>query len=250
MKLTILLCDRFPGLLPDYIPSYASMFVRLFSANVAPLTYDVCYVPDGDLPALPTTHDDDEPTVHLITGCNLSVYDDVPWIHALLHWIRRAAALGEHIVGICFGHQAVAQALGGHVERAAAGWGIGVRTSTLHGDAALKAFPEARMSLHYNHHDQVTMPPPQATVFAQSAFCPVDGMMVGDNIITFQGHPEYVGEYAVHLIMNFADSEPLHVRREALRSIGAIRHDGDRVAAFIAQYFDRKSHTTAPTATQ
>lgn len=247
MKLKILLCDRFPGLLPDYIPSYEAMFVRLFAAVVAPLSYEVYYVPDGELPDLPAeattggdATEDDEPTVHLITGCNLSVYDDVAWIRPLLDWIRRAHRAGRNIVGICFGHQAVAEALGGHVERAAVGWGIGIRTSSLEGEEIAAYFPDGTMHLLYNHHDQVVAVPPRATVFARSAFCPVEGMLIGDNIVTLQGHPEYVSEYAVHLIMNFADDEPLPVRIAALRSIGAKQHDGRRVTAFIVDRFNKK----------
>ena len=230
MKLNILLCDRFPGLLPEYIPSYESMFIRLFERNCDDLTCEVFYVPDGEYPAHVDADD-----ICLITGCNMSVYDDVAWIRRLLAWIAEADGKRLRVVGICFGHQAVAQALGGRVERAAVGWGTGVRESAVTGDEALRYFPRGRMRLMYNHHDQVTVPPPRAVVFASSDFCPVDGMRIGSHIITFQGHPEYVPQYNVHLIVDFAADEPDEVKTAALRSIGNMEHEGDTVARWILE---------------
>ena len=236
MKLNILLCDRFPGLLPEYIPSYASMFVRLFERNCDDFSYTITDVLDGELPS-----SDDDSDVYLVTGSNNGVYEDIPWIRNLLEWIRARASsctcreqVGKGlIVGICFGHQAVAQALGGRVEKAPVGWGTGIRESKVTGEEGLRWFPSGVMRLMYNHHDQVVQLPEGAKVFASSDFCPVDGFTFGDNVITFQGHPEYVPEYAVHLIMDFADDEPMEVRTAALRSIGNMQHDGDTVARWI-----------------
>ena len=228
----LLLCDTFPGLLPEYIPSYAWMFTRLFdSVSAQPGDYEVYPAMEGIFPPLQPNDD-----IHLITGCNLSVYDDVDWIRALLHWIRRADQLQLKVVGICFGHQAVAQALGGQVHRATVGWGTGIRESQVSGEA-LHYFPEGHMRLFYNHHDQVTDLPPAATRIATSAFCPNEAFTVGSHIITFQGHPEYLPSYAVHLLMNFADDEPPAVRQAALRSIGLHQHQGDTVARWILQRY-------------
>ena len=234
MKLNILLCDRFPGLLPEYIPSYESMFIRLFERNCERLSYEVFYVPDGEYPDEVNDRD-----VYLITGCNLGVYDDVPWIKRLLSWIAMADSRRLKVVGICFGHQAVAQALGGRVERSPKGWGTGVRRSVVSGAEALRRFPKGSMCLMYNHHDQVVQLPPKAVVFASSDFCPVDGFYIGSHIITFQGHPEYVPQYNVHLIVDFAADEPAEVKTAALRSIGNMEHEGDAVAKWIEARFAR-----------
>lgn len=182
----------------------------------------------GELP-VPNSADG----LYLITGCNQSVYDDADWIKALLGWIVRADEARVKLTGVCFGHQAVAQALGGRVERAAQGWGTGARRSRVVDDSILKYFPDGRMCLLYNHHDQVVTLPTRASLVATSQFCEVESMRVGNHILTFQGHPEYIPEYAVHLLMNFSDDEPLQVRRDALRSIGAMRHQGDIVARML-----------------
>lgn len=230
MKLNILLCDRFPGLLPEYIPSYESMFVKLFRGCCDELEYKVYAVMDGIMPPAA-----DDGAVNLITGCNMSAYDDVPWIDRLREWVREAHCQRLPMVGICFGHQLIAQALGGKVERSSRGWGTGIREARLVGEEARRHFPRQRMRLMYNHHDQVVELPEGATLFATSPFCPIEGYTIGHHIITFQGHPEYDPQYAVHLLMDFADAEPIEVRRAALRSIGNYAHDGALVARWIAE---------------
>lgn len=232
MTINILLCDTFPGLLPPYIPSYVSMFTKLFDATGNPLEYRIYRVMDGHLP-------DDIATdnhLYLITGCNLSAYDDVEWIKRLLQWIMRAHESKAKLVGICFGHQAIAQALGGKVERAAKGWGVGVRESAVEDSSAWKFFPDKKMRLLYNHHDQVTLLPAEAELVARSPFCPIDSFRIGNHILTFQGHPEYIPEYEVHLIKHFAADEPQQVKNNALESIRLMEHQGAAVAAWILEW--------------
>lgn len=106
-KINILLCDTFPGLLPPEIPSYASMFREMFRAVDGSLEFEVFPVMAG---ILPKELEKDE--LYLITGSNSSAYDDDPWILELIQWIRDVASLHIKLIGICFGHQVIAQALG------------------------------------------------------------------------------------------------------------------------------------------
>ncbi len=236
-KINIILCDTFPGLLPEWIPSYVSMFTRMFDAAAAgrKLSYKVYEAMNGELPS---GFSMDE--LYLITGCNLSVYDDIGWVNDLLGWIAKADRAKAKLTGICFGHQAVAEALGGKVLRSEKGWGIGVRESVIIDPTVRRYFPHKTLRLLYNHHDQVVRLPEGAVVVAESEFCPYESMRIGSHILTFQGHPEYVPQYEEHLIRNFADGEPESVKAAALDSLSRMDHQELSVAEWILRWCDER----------
>lgn len=233
MKINILLCDTFDGLLPPSIPSYLSMFTDLFDeaagADDRP-EYHVFETMKGELPP------PDAPGLHVISGCNLSAYDDVPWVKSLLQWIVAANRARTKVCGICFGHQCVAQALGGKVEKAAAGWGIGIRESSLVDPWTESLWRGSTTRLLYNHHDQVTALPQGATLVATSRFCPIESYRIGGHILCFQGHPEYKPEYDRHLIRNFAPDEPRPVKSAALHTLDTMQHQGLQVARMLLEW--------------
>lgn len=235
MRINILLCDTFPGLLPHSIPSYVSMFTRLFDSVCEGIDYEVFRAFDDHFP--PT---DAAAGMYLITGCNQSAYDDTPWIKHLLEWIVSASRAQCNMVGICFGHQCIAQALGGTVRRATVGWGTGIRESRLIDEEGLRYFPNGSMKLLYNHHDQVVKLPPKATLVATSAFCPVESFRIDRHVLTFQGHPEYVAEYAEHLLRNFSYNEPRETVEQALQSLTKGQHQGTTVARWLVEHFNGK----------
>ena len=110
------------GLAPDALRprsgSYPDMFRRLLAPHG--LDFRSWSVVAGDFPD--SVHDAEG---WLITGSRHGAYDDLPWIAPLEALIRQAVAEGVPLVGICFGHQIVAQALGGKVEKFAGGWAVG-----------------------------------------------------------------------------------------------------------------------------
>lgn len=231
MIVNILLCDTFSGIMPLSIPSYVSMFMRLFDSVQSGVEYRVFRAMDGELPDINTVSG-----LCLIGGCGKAAYDGDEWIKHLLDWIVKADRARVKLIGICFGHQAIAQALGGRVERSPKGWGTGIRESRVVDESALKYFPERRMRLFYNHHDQVVELPDRAVLVATSSFCPIESFRIDSHILTFQGHPEYVPEYALNLIDNFADDEPVAVKQNALRSISTMKDDGRTVARWLLDF--------------
>ncbi len=235
MKINLLLCDTFPGLLPPEIPSYASMFVDLFRSVSHNAEFEVYEVMNGRLPS--ETHPDE---FYLITGCNRSVYEDEGWIQALLQWIQDAASAHANLVGICFGHQAISQALGGHVEQYKGGWGVGIRESIVLDENLKRFFPEGRMHLLYNHHDQVLKLPNRAITLATSDFCRYEAFRIDNHILAFQGHPEYTSAYELHLLHNHASDEDELIRQRAIASIQKYHHQGKTIAQYIIYTFIRE----------
>ena len=136
----------------------------------------------------------------LLTGSPASAYDDAPWIAGLIEGVRGWIASGKPVVGICFGHQLMAQALGGRVEKSEHGWGLGVHTYEVTAKTGLEPEP-ARLSSIVTHQDQVAALPPGATRLAGSAFCPNGIIHYGEGrALSFQMHPEFEPGFAAALL--------------------------------------------------
>ena len=141
-------------------------------------------------------NDIDECDGYIITGSKLSTYDDVHWIKTLEEYIRTLDASKKNLLGVCFGHQLIAQALGGKVEKAKVGWTLGVQPYDF-----LSNFPWVKnhnesVRLIHSHQDQVTELPVKAELIAKNDMVPVAMFRVGNHIMSMQGHPEFSEDYA------------------------------------------------------
>ena len=174
--------------LPEYSHAvhgpYVTLYAMLFDGHPVELL-DVP-VHEGATPA--SLGDAD---VWLITGSPASVYDDLDWIRTAEELVRSAAASEAPLVGICFGHQLIAQALGGSVQRSSNGWGIGAhRYETVERVGTLDDLPRT-LTLLASHQDQVVVAPADAVVWSTADYCPIAGLAVGERIWSVQGHPEF-----------------------------------------------------------
>ena len=234
IKINILLCDIFAGRLPDDIPTYVSMHEKLFGAVANGVEFQVYKTMDGELPE--TLHSDE---IYLIPGCMNSAYDLLPWIESLHVWIRKAVAHQVFLVGICFGHQVIARALGGTVEKYVGGWGSGIRESSVIDDSLSDAFPDGKLRLLYNHQDQVVTLPDGATPLATSDFCRYEALRYGRHVYTFQGHPEYTPYYMRYYLTHLADDKDPDVVKRALHSLDTLSQQAVEVARWIVTMFER-----------
>ncbi|MCU0881058.1 MAG: gamma-glutamyl-gamma-aminobutyrate hydrolase family protein [Hyphomonadaceae bacterium] len=197
MKLTIFETGRPPAPVSDRWPRYPVMLESLLSPHLAIAAVETIAVGEGE--ALPPV---EQVEAVLITGSPSGVYDPLPWIQPLKSFVRRAAAASVPQVGICFGHQLLAAAFGGHVAKAPQGWGIGRHTYAV-SDKEPWMECHGRNSLHMavSHQDQVLEKPDVASVLASSDFTPYAALMYRHApALSFQGHPEFDPGFARDLI--------------------------------------------------
>lgn len=178
---------------------YPAMFERLLGGIDPALEFVTVRVVAGEMPASPADAD-----AWLVTGSRHGVYDGLPWIEPLKVFLRACIATGVPIVGICFGHQILAEALGGRVEKSDRGWGLGVQTyEIVDRQPWMEDLPE-RFAVSAVHQDQVVALPPGATVLARSAHCPYAALAYGDpahpDALTLQPHPEFAAPFVDDLI--------------------------------------------------
>jgi GMP synthase-like glutamine amidotransferase len=224
MKVGILETGAPPDPLVPRFGAYPAMISTMLGPRFETATYDVAA---GRLPDTPDRHD-----AWLITGSPAGVYEDHAWIPPLEAFLREAKGKAK-LVGLCFGHQIMAQAFGGRVEKSERGWGIGLQSYDV-ADRALWMDEAARFAIPVSHQDQVVVQPPGSRVLAANAFSPF-GLLAYDDqpAISFQGHPEWEPDFARALIEFRRDRLP--GVDEALASLDR-PNDRARVGEWIRRF--------------
>ena len=234
MKIGILCTDDVrPELVKTY-GDYPSMFECLLQAsNVSKtsLLFKTYETHKGEFPE--SIHDED---AFLITGSKLSVYDKVDWINSLGKFIGKLFSSNKKIVGICFGHQIIAQSLGGKVEKSQNGWQIGVRTAHSVATPSEQQNNLGQFNLIYSHQDEVTSAPEAAEISASTETCQNVMMKIGNNVLTFQGHPEFSVEYALELLKLREDLYDDNHLEEARKSLKRLSADDEKVGKLIIDF--------------
>ena len=198
---------------------YPAMFARLLHAVDPALEFATVSVVRGEMPAAPGQADG-----WIITGSRHGVYDGLPWIEPLKGFLRACLAEGVPAVGVCFGHQILAEALGGRVEKSPKGWGVGVHDYAVVARPGWMADLPDRFAVGALHQDQVVAKPEGATVLATSPFCEYAALAYGDPerpaAISVQPHPEFEAPFLDELIAPRAGAPiPEAVAAEARASL-------------------------------
>jgi GMP synthase-like glutamine amidotransferase len=231
MKIGILETGEVPPPLDESHGDYPEMFARLLRTADPSLEFAVYRVIDNELPESVTECD-----AWLVTGSRHGVYDDLPWIEPLKAFLGKAYRAHVPIVGICFGHQILAEALGGRAEKSHKGWGVGVHHYNIHRKPAWMTGVGMDFALNALHQDQVVELPGEAEVVAGSEFCPYAVLAYDDDAISIQPHPEFRTEYLRDLIefrrgSSFDDA----VADSGLESLGEPIQT-EQVARWIVQF--------------
>lgn len=191
IKAGLLLCDHIPTKYHHIAANYAKMFATTYPY----FDFEVYTVCDGEFP-----ESVEECDIYVCTGSHFSVYEKVDWVLRLKEFVGEIHQANKKYIGHCFGHQMLAEALGGKVERALVGWCVGVhRFEVVKQEEWMLPFRENFNTIMLCQ-DQVQLLPPNSTVLATSKDCPIAMFRVGENMLGIQGHPEFPKEYERGLI--------------------------------------------------
>jgi len=185
MIIGILQCDYVRPQYQHLLDEYSDMFVHLFE----------CYCPEAQLRIYDVMHGEYPSSMaecdgYLITGSKHGVYEELDWIQQLKIYICELVQAKKKVVGICFGHQLLADALGGRTMKSEKGWGVGVHQVQVN---SKKPWMEPALDcyhLNVSHQDQVVQLPEHAELLGGNGHCDIGMFSIGDTCLGIQGHPE------------------------------------------------------------
>lgn len=221
MKIGVLNCGPVAEELAPRYGQYDRVFADWLGARDPSLSFTGW---DAHLGALPA--DPDEADAWILSGSKYGVYEDHDWIAPLSDFIRAAAVQRKPMIGVCFGHQIMAEALGGRAEKWSGGWNLGRRVYETGSLPAWMADAPARPALHAVHQDQVTAPPPDARTVMTGDGCAHAALVYGDPekpyAITIQPHPEFSDPFMKDLVeLRRGAAFPVDQSDAALAALGA-----------------------------
>ncbi len=195
MRVAILQCDSVLDKFQPQFGDYPEMISGMFADSNASLLFDTF---DCRLDKFPD--DIDIYDFYITTGSKSSVYDDSDWIRQVITFIKKLNHHKKKFIGICFGHQLIAMACNGKVEKSNKGWGIGVAENHIFKKPSGVKETPVTINILASHQDQIIKLPEDTTVIAGNAFCPNFIVQWGNNFLSIQGHPEWNREYSRALI--------------------------------------------------
>jgi len=208
---------------------FPRMFMDLFSSQ--PDLEFAIYNVENELPFVTDRES------WIITGSPAGVYEKLPWIEPVMDFIKEAGKKSIPVLGICFGHQLMAQAYGGVVKKTN-NRGIGVHnyTFTEQGQKVFAGMPAAK--LNAVHQDQIVEPPADAALLAASEFCPYAALSYGKHGLSMQGHPEFPNDIAKAIVASWQKQDPApdSVYDKAMETLGKVDTDSDKLVTALSHF--------------
>ena len=195
MKIGILLVGRASEDLVEKYGTYAEMLIALINSDEKVFEFETFNILDS---VFPKNHLECDGWI--VTGSPHGVYEEHSWIPPVSQLINDIYNANLPIFGVCFGHQLIAQALGGHVEKSIKGWDLGLHTYKIDNSASYMGNLSEELTLNICHQDQVLQLPENSTLYASSEFCENAGFYIKDKVLTMQAHPEFEVEFIEALL--------------------------------------------------
>jgi GMP synthase-like glutamine amidotransferase len=192
MNIAIFELGEIPEELSDRYPDYPKMIAGWLSPSMPEAKFTGISPVRGDkLPRL------DAYDGYIYSGSRHGVYDGLNWIEPVKSFIRSVAGFRKPQFGICFGHQIIAEAMGGKAVKSDRGWGVGVHT---YGIGQMSTGNTKQVPVMVMHQDQVIALPYTAEVIGGNEFCPIGVARYPESVLTVQFHPEFNMDYMVDLL--------------------------------------------------
>jgi len=232
MKLTIIQTGDVPLPLRGQFGPYRKMFERMFDQTGQGFSYETINIADGA-----PFPDPQNIEGIVITGSAAGVYDDFAWLEPLRDFIRHSYTQRTPMLGICFGHQIMADALGGDVRKSEKGWGLGRHVYGVQQRPEFMQRAPSQLAVACSHQDQVITPPRDAEVILASDFTPNAGLAYRNGAaLSFQPHPEFDDAYTLALAELRRGKAPDSLVDRAVASV-ATPSDSADVAGYIGRFF-------------
>jgi GMP synthase-like glutamine amidotransferase len=233
LRIAVLLTNDDASAFAAEFPNDGQKVVDLLQLHRPHWIFDVVPVKDGVLPPSPDAFDG-----YVITGSPASVNDEkLVWLGPFLDFIRQVDAAKQPLIGLCFGHQAVARALGGQVSRHPEGWGLGAATTHWQKSSQWMQPALAATTLMAAHNEQVTQMPEGALCLGGSDFCTIGSMQMGQHIWTTQYHPEMPLKFMQALLLYLTDKLDAHNLENANTSLSNVA-DAPMFGRWMVQFIE------------
>jgi len=214
MKVAILQCDSVLEKFQPQFGNYPEMISSMFAEVLPPLSFDTYNCQQGEFPT-----DIYEYDFYITTGSKASVYEDISWVQQLIEFVGILYKQKRKLIGICFGHQIMAMALQGKVEKSPKGWGIGIARNQITDHPKWMHGEFSEINILVSHQDQISQLPDDSLIIASTDFCPYFIVQWGGHFLSIQGHPEWKEEYSRALMNNRRDIIAADLIEQGLASL-------------------------------